>query len=222
MRKKIETKYIVAILGLLGVLFLGVSYYIQSQQSEYISMMKVLIAQQETTLTSIAEVTDRNGADAVVTAIIRDCQLEDRQRFDELLSSLQALNNKELSEVDNLFNACGDFYAQRKALMVARLSREFEVYEDYVVLLQVVDSREKTIEYPVEKWSQLVSFEKERSELSSELVSIQKDIIDALINGVSADAVSMKEKVAQAQEVKDNLSLLGVKIDALRDDVIDL
>jgi len=220
--KKIDTKYMMTGLVVLGVLFLGASYYVQTQQAEYVSMMKVLIAQQETTLTSIAEVTDRNGADAVVADIIQDCELEDRKRFDELLSTLNTLNRSQLVEVDNLFNACGDFYAQRKLLMVARLGREYEVYKDYIGLLNVVDSKAQKVTYPIQKWSDLVDLEVKRSELSSNLVAIQKDIIDALLKKVSASSDEMKEKVAQAQVVRDNLSLVGVRIDTLREDVIGL
>ena len=220
--KKIDTKYVSIGLMTLGILFFAVSYYVQNQQAEYVSMMKVLIAQQETTLTSIAEVTDRNGADAVVAGIIQDCEFEDRKRFDELLSTLSTLQQSELIEIDNLFNACGDFYAQRKALMVARLEREYEVYRDYVDLLNVVDSKVEEITYPTQKWNDLVSLEMTRSELSLELVSIQKDIIDALLNKVKATSDEMKEKITQAQVVRDNLSLVGVKIDTLREDIIGL
>ncbi|MFT7506919.1 MAG: hypothetical protein ACI92I_000055 [Acidimicrobiales bacterium] len=220
--KNIEKKYIFGSLIILGSVFYGVSLYIHTQQAEYVSTMKLLVSEQETTLISIAEVTDRNGADAVVAEIVKDCDTQDRQKFDELLGNLGTLNKAELVEVDQLFGACGDFYAERKALMVARLNREFEVYQDYVTLLDIVDSRSEQIFYPVAKWSELASFELQRSSLSSELVVIQKDIIQALLDGVSVQSAQMLSEVTKAQEVNDTLSYIGVKIDAIREDIIGL
>ena len=128
-------KYVVAGFVVCGVIFYGVSLYIQSQQAEYVSMMELLITKQEKTLVSLAEVTDRNGADSVVSGIIKDCEIDDRQKFDELLGNLKNLNRTQLVEVDQLFDGCGGFYAETKALMTARLQREYEVYSDYVALL---------------------------------------------------------------------------------------
>lgn len=220
--KKIDKKYTFGGLIVLGVAFYSVSLYIHTQQIEYVSMMKLLVSEQETTLVSIAEVTDRNGADAVVAKIIEDCATPDRQRFDELLGSLGSLNKTELVEVNQLFGSCGNFYAQRKSLMVARLNREFEVYEDYIKLLNVVDSRSEPVLYPVAQWEELVSLESQRSTLSSELVKIQKDIILALLDGVSIQSEQMLAEVNKAQEAKDTLSYVGVKIDTLREDIIGL
>jgi hypothetical protein len=220
--KNIKKKYIFGSLVIIGSLFYGVSFYIHAQQAEYVSMMKLLVAEQETTLISIAEVTDRNGADAVVAEIVKDCDIVDRQKFDALLGNLGTLTKVELVEVDQLFGACGNFYAERKALMVARLNREFEVYQDYVTLLDTVDSRSEEILYPVAKWSELTAFELQRSSLSYELVVIQKDIIQTLLDGVSIQSAQMLSEVTKAQEVNDTLSYIGVKIDTIREDIIGL
>ena len=219
---KKDLQYTFAGLVVLGVVFYCVSLYVQAQQAEYVSMMRLLVSEQETTLVSIAEVTDRNGADAIVASIVNDCVTEDRQRFDALLGSLGELSQAELVEVNQLFGACGNFYAERKALMVARLHREFEVYEDYVRLLDVVDSRSESIVYPVAMWAELTALESQRSTLSSELVMIQKDIILALLDGVSIQSKQMLTEVTKAQEAKDTLSYTGVKIDTLREDIIGL
>jgi len=215
-------KYVFVSLLVIASIFYGVSLYVHAQQAEYVAMMKLLVSEQETTLVSIAEVTDRNGADATVAAIVKDCDTEDRQRFDELLGLLGELNRIELIEVDQLFGACGNFYAERKALMIARLNREFEVYEDYVALLDIVDSRSDGVLYPVAKWSELAVLETQRSVLSSELVTIQKDIILALLEGVSIQSEQMLSEVTKAQEAKDTLSYTGVRIDTLREDIIGL
>ena len=220
--KNIDRKYVVVALLVLGFLFYGVSSYVNAQQAEYVAQIKILIAQQETTLTSLAGVTDRNGADATVAEIIKDCAVEDRQRFDTLLGNLNVLPYVQIVEVDQLFDTCGDFFAERKALMTARLSREYEVYADYITLLDIVDSRTESLSYPLNEWSQLVSLELERSNLSSTLVLIQKDIILALLAGVSIESEQMLSEITKAQEVQDTLSYTGVKIDSLREGIMGL
>jgi len=220
--KKIERKYVVVILLVGTMLFYAVSLYVSDKNAEYTAQLKILIAQQENTITSLAEVTDRNGADSVVSKIIKDCVPEDRQRFDELLGDLGTLPYSEIVEVDQLFDACGDFFAERKALMTARLNREYEVYVDYVGLLNMIDARAEAVMYPLDSWSELVTLELNRSELSSQLVSIQKDIILALLDGVSIQSEQMRTEVAKAQEAQDTLSYTGVRIDTLREGILGL
>lgn len=221
MQKK-ETKYI--LFGLLGAgfLFFLVSLYVHVQESEYVSLVELRIAKQEAVLIAIAEVTDRDGADAVVSSVLKDCSTEDRQQFDQMLGSLAMLKGAELVKVNQLFSACGNFYAERKAMMVARFVREFEVYQDYVELRTLVDSRTLTITYPVESWLELVGLEQRRSDLFSELVQIQGEIITTLLDNVSIDSERMQKSVVRAQEVKDTISYTGAKIDTLRDAIVGL
>lgn len=221
MQKK-ETKYI--LFGLLGAgfLFFLVSLYVHVQESEYVSLVELRIAKQEAVLIAIAEVTDRDGADAVVSSVLKDCSTEDRQQFDQMLGSLAMLKGAELVKVNQLFSACGNFYAERKAMMVARFVREFEVYQDYVELRTLVDSRTLTITYPVESWLELVGLEQRRSDLFSELVQIQGEIITTLLDDVSIDSERMQKSVVRAQEVKDTISYTGAKIDTLRDAIVGL
>ncbi len=220
--KKFETKHILVTLIGIGALFLATSWYVHDTQAEYVGQMKLLIAEQSSTLISIAEVTDRDGADAVVSAIIQDCAQEDRSRFDTLLGKLSTVNRAELVEVSQLFNACGNYYSQRKAVMVARLDREYEVYRDYVHLLSLVDAKAENVSYPVDKWEELVTLELKRSELSSSLVLIQDDIIVALLDNVSINSEEMRAKVSKAQDAQDTLAYTGSLIDALREDIIGL
>ena len=139
------------------VVFFGASLYIKDAQSEYILQTQLTIAEQETRLAAIAELTARDGADAVVSEIIKDCSSENRERFDTLLGLLSQLRGAELREVESLFNACGNFYAERKAVMVARLSREFEVYEDLIEILSLFDQKAQSITYDVSGWREFVA-----------------------------------------------------------------
>jgi hypothetical protein len=220
--KKIKTKHIVGVLTGIGVVCFLTSWYVHDAHAEYAVQMKLLIAEQSATLISIAEVTDRDGADAIVSAIIQDCAQEDRSRFDTLLGKLSTVNRAELVEVSQLFDSCGNYYSQRKAVMVARLDREYEVYREYVHLLSLVDAKAEKVTYPVEKWEELVTMEGTRSELSSSLVRIQDEIIIALLDNVPIDSEEMLAKISEAQDAQDTLAYTGSLIDVLREDIIGL
>ena len=219
---KIDMKKTLTVFAVLGLLFYGASWYVQEQQFEYVSEIKLLAAQQEKTLAALSQTIDQDGADAVVSALIHDCATDNRARFDQLLSKLDTISGTELKEVDGLFDACGDYFVQRRAVMVARLHREFEVYRDYVQLLKITDKRVDLKMYPVEKWSTLVAYEKQRSELSIDLVRIQEDIIVKLIEGSSPSASEIQTKVSEASDVRDTLAYIGIQIDSVREDVIGL
>jgi len=198
------------------------SLYIKAEKEEFVINTQLKISEQETTLAAIAELTDHDGADAVVERIIRDCSIENRDRFDTLLSKLALLRGSELAEIEKLFDACGNFYAERKAVMVARFEREFEVYSDFIELLAVADTKTDRYEEDKEAWGSLVTMEKERSELSTRLVSIQGEIIVALRAGTSVSSDGIQTLLVEAQQIKDRLVELGSQIDQKRQEILSL
>lgn len=206
----------------MGTVAWGVSYYVADTQEETKLLLTTRIAEQEKTLITLAELTDRNASDATVSSIIVDCSAEDRGRFDELLNQLGSLGQSGLLEIETLFAACADVEANRKAIMVARLEREFGVYSDYVNLHQTLDGRSTTILFPTETWRQLIDFEKQRSELLSEQVQIQGDIIVALQDGLSPSSETIRERLTTARAVVESFSVLDVQIDELRTSLLDV
>jgi len=198
------------------VVMLAASVYIQQVQSEFALLTRLKIAEQETKLATIAEITDGDKADATVAAIIKDCSLENRGRFDELLARLSELNATELKDIEQLFNACGNFFAVQKAVMVTRLQHEYDVYVDLIEILTLVDKKADTIVYNHEGWKRLVDLETKRSVLSTHLVNIQGDIIRALISKVTIASDDMQELLVSGQKTKDDLFLISTEIDDLR------
>lgn len=198
------------------VVMLAASVYIQQVQSEFALLTRLKIAEQETKLATIAEITDGDTADATVAAIIKDCSLENRGRFDELLARLSELNATELKDIEQLFNACGNFFAVQKAVMVTRLQHEYDFYVDLIEILTLVDKKADTIVYNHEGWKRLVDLETKRSVLSTHLVNIQGDIIRALISKVTIASDDMQELLVSGQKTKDDLFLISTEIDDLR------
>jgi hypothetical protein len=170
--------------------------------------MTIQIVEQQTVLVDIAETTARNGADTVTESIIKDCRVMERTEFDDLLGRLdKGLSRAELTKLKSLFGSCGDFYAQRKTLMVSRLAREVEVYGHYVEQLQTLTDKQVRQTYQVDSWNTLVGQEEKLSELFSALVLQQENIIDTLLSGKLADSEAMKTILQEAQETQELLLL---------------
>ena len=220
--KTIKLKWLVLGLVIIGVLLWGASWYVASAQKDIATLLELRVTEQEKTLVTLAEIIERNGADQVVGEIIKDCAPESRERFDGLLDRLATLRGSELVEVSQLFEGCAGFFAERKAVMVARLEREVEVYSDLVEVYEEIDSRAPRTLYRVEEWQQLVSLESARSDLLNQQVILQKDIIDTLLTGVRANDPAMESKLTEASNIIENFSVLSIQIDQLRMSLVDV
>ena len=173
-----------ALLFIATVLFLA-SWYVKSHQAEYREYLYSLLQQQEETMASLSYLVDRDEADQTVAELVQDCPLPERQRFDELLSSLSQLSRVELTEIDTLFDHCGTFYIDRQKILTMRLQRELAVYQNYIELLKLTDSESESYMKKAAEWQILAELESERSRLATELVSLQEQIIGLLISGQS-------------------------------------
>ena len=216
------TKGIVLVLVLIGIVFYSVSYFVDEREKDIVAGITLEIVEQEKTLSNIAEITDRNGADAVVESIIRDCSGVSRERFDTLLNRLGSLNAAELEETESLFDACARFFSSRKAVMVSRMDREFEVYADLIRLLDIVGNPVEMSKFKLAEWQQLVDLEKKRSSLFESQVTIQHDIIKALQKGELTSSENITKMLSDAQNVTEEAGVINQQIDTLRGTLLDI
>lgn len=168
---------------------------------------------QEKNMLELASITDRNGADATVEKIILDCPR--REEYESLLVKLGTLTKKDLLTVQNLYESCGTFYAERKALMVSKLEREFEIYDDFQKLQKSLGDNTSGSEH-LEKWNELVNLEKMRSTLLTDQSAIQIHIITLLISGSTVYSKDVSSLVREANEIAELLAVNDHKIDELR------
>jgi hypothetical protein len=157
--------------------------------------------------------TDNNGADEVIENIVRDCP--NRNTYERLLGSLGSLTNRDLLTVQQLFESCGYFYAERKALMVAKIEREYEVLSENVGLLKTFDTTNQ--EYDLSGWKRLIDLEVTRSDMLKEQTEIQAGIISLLIEGRGVTDSEITGHVERARGLDESLSVLNRQIDELRD-----
>lgn len=214
MKAFLNTRILVSIhlLIVAAVVVVG-AWSVYSAESDFRDAVTKNIERQVALLEFLAVETDRNGADEVVASIITDCPR--RGQFEELLGRLATLNRQELITAQQLFESCGGYYAERKAIMVSRLEREYEVLEDNVALLSLLDEDHELVDSSA-AWGELVAMERERSSLLAEQVLLQRDIINLLITGKNVLSSEMQVLTNRAQNVAELLSVTGTQIDAKR------
>jgi hypothetical protein len=181
---------------------------------------RLLISEQEAILATIAEITARNGADSVTEQIVQDCTISERTTFDTLLDNLNnGLSQTQLSELERLFGRCGSFYAERKAMMVARLTREIEVYQTYVNQLEIIVDTDMEDEFFISQWTSLAEQEQKQSELFSQLVRKQDEIITTLLSGRSANSQEIAAILRDVQGIQDTLTVTNIQAAHIRDEL---
>jgi spore maturation protein SpmB len=213
---------VIALLGALVAYFL-INGLVDSRFSEIEQNTRSAIAEQEKIMVLVAETMARSGADEVTESIIKDCTLTERNEFDNLLANLNnGLSSTQLTQLERLFGRCGDFYAKRKAVMSARFTREIEVFALYVSQLAVIGADDAAQEYRVAKWEELAEAEQKLSDLFSELVLVQDEIIASLLSGNSADSEETQTILQRAGEIQQNLLVTNQQAAAVRSELVPL
>lgn len=172
--------------------------------------------QTEDRMRTIADLTSANGADEEVSKIIMDC--ERRSEYESLLNSLNTLNKKDLLRVQNLSESCGDFFAARKALMVSKLSREYDEYELLYTMLSRFGNEKDYVDTR-KSWKEIVELEVTRSSLLREQQEIQDKIISLLLTGSSVNSKEITALVSEAQNIYELLTVHSLRINTLREEL---
>jgi hypothetical protein len=197
---------------ILAVVVFFTAWLVYQSKSETLVLLQANIEKQVAHVTELAELTDRNGADAITEKIISDCPR--RTEFENQLNALNTATKKELISIQQLFESCGAFYAERKALMVARLQREFmSLMSNLEILKTIRDLTPK--EEAFKKWGALIELENTRSVLLNEQTTIQAEIITLLMSNTEGRA-RITKLVQDGQNVNQSLLVADTQIDTLR------
>lgn len=229
MTKNLTPKQMISLrqisLVLLGifVMYFSVTSLVDKRFNEIELNLRAQIAEQEALLTAIAEATSRNGADKITEQIVKDCSIDERNSFDNLLGRLNDnLSKTELTELERLFGRCGSFFSDRKTVMVSRLSREIDIYQNYVEHLSVILGEDVENDFSVDGWQELASEERKQSELFAKLVTLQDKIISSLLSGNSADSSEIREIIQEVNEVQETLVVANAQASNARSRLISL
>ncbi len=206
-------------LGIIALLCAGSAWYVSHSLNAITLVVEDSIAEQIETLATIANEIDTNDVDARIGSVIQDCP--DRAEFEALLSRLGSLQNKELIKSQQLFHSCGMYFAERKALMVALLEREYDVLVRYVRLLDILDDTAEE-HAMLASWNELTQLERDSSAVLTEITLIQGKIISLLIEDSSTSASQINQLVRQAQTLNETAAIKQSMIDELRIDLTPL
>lgn len=219
MKGFLNTHLIVSInLFIIALLVTGTAWYVHSATRAVSDELALRINAQTDRIAELAVATARNGADEAIASAVEDCSRRDE--FDTLLGKLGSLSYKELIEVQQLFESCGSFYAERKALMVSRMERELEVLEEYVALRTQIDERASE-DARSTAWKELVAKEIERSILLKDQVVIQGNIIALLMKGSGPGSREVRSELEEAQQIMESLSVIGRQVEGFHDTLIN-
>lgn len=194
---------IVANLIFIASVFAVASAMIDSQQSNYEKTLLNDISTSQQRLISIASERPTQFAITNSKGVIHECQ--NRGRHDELLGKLSNLKGEELSEARHLHAVCGQVQPVARLYRADQLAAAFAAYSQQVNLLNTV-APERTQEYQVGAWLEVVEQDTEIAEKLSKQTTYQLQIIDALIAGDNAKVNSLAE---EALELNNNLDALG-------------
>lgn len=215
MIQNLRNHIFVATFLILAVIAIAIgAWFVSWNQREVETQIRAELEAIRTIMVDTATRTDNNGADEFISSIITDCSR--RSEFEALLVKLDTLSPKELITIQTLFESCGDFYPERKALMVAKLERELQSYSNLLTLLSTLTTRDIS-SYKEALWTELVNLEKERSALLSEQYMIQADIIEALIRGERVSGETVQTLVHDGSEVNQLLSVTARRITEKRE-----
>lgn len=200
---KRHTVPLTLLLLIIGALLLSMLIVSERTQS-YRVAVETQLQSQVTYLQELAVSVAQNRPQRADVLPITGCPSNQKVTFDALLSQLDSgLSQSELLELEQLFNACAHTQVERKGLAVTQLDREIELLASYAALLSALNGSDVADDYNLPLWEQLGSHEAAQREAMSELVIAQKEIIDTLLAGKSADSpemVTILNKVAQTQE----------------------
>ncbi len=221
----ISARQIVISLIIVLVVLLAARHYTNATVAKELETanlaLEANIAEQELVLATIADLTKQNGADDITERIVVDCSATERQRFEVLLDKLSStIIRSELTELDSLFFACGSFFADRKAVMAARLAREVTVYRDYIALRNRILSSEDATADRVDLWQRIADDELELSSDFTKLVDLQRDIIMALLAGKSRDSAEIVSTLTAVAATKNNMTVRIQQIEKARAELV--
>ena len=204
---------------LLAVFMFGLVRFAVDQRLEVaVLQTHALLGEQTAILKQLAQTTDRNEAISPFTAVIDDCSLLERQRYNDLLGRLdESLSTTELETLQDVFDDCAHLHTDRKRLMAVQLDREAEIFDQLTEQLEVLGARDADRLEEAEAWHDLADAETTRAELFAELVSQQRSIIDGLQAGASSDDPAIQTILSSVQETQQELTETRQSITALHE-----
>ena len=196
------------LLGVLGSVFLSVTN--TNQKTLVTQSLVEHIASSRSTLTSLTTLTSRNDADEEIKGILKDCPM--RGEYETMLSHLNSLSAFQMQQAVGLYDACGDFYALRKRLMVTKVQSALESMTVFIDMYKEYTHSSRYDSY-LATWKPILAMEIERKELLSEQTVLQGDIMRNLAKGTVSQ---VQTQILRAQEIEQSLDVKARQLEDLQ------
>lgn len=197
-----------------AIIIILCAWYVNHTQLRITAALKEKITEHSLIITDLTKLTDSNGIDTYAGAVLHDCPR--REEFETLLGNLNRSSKQDLIHTQQLFESCGNFFAERKALVVAHLEQEYAMLTELAALLSILEDLDSDVRRSL-RADEIIVLEKDRSIHLSELVILQEKIITALLADNGATEVSTL--AGEAREVNETLAVLDAQVDQLRAEI---
>ena len=148
----------------------------------------------------------RGGQMHKATALIADCSSSERDTYEALLAGLdEGLSAADLADLDNLFSRCAPIQAVRRTLMNMDLARRVDNFEELVNQRKQIGTY-KQYDNELATLNLIVQLEEDITEISFDLVYLQREIINVLLSGGSRDSEKAMELKKRGVELRTELS----------------
>ncbi len=207
-----RSAFVAGLLCMLGVYF--VSQEITDRTLS--SLREAQVADVEVLRAEIMELTQSIGKGTITdfaTTLLPDCSISERTVFDNRLTKLDSgLTKQELQELDTLFARCAPTTAVARAAAVYQLEQKISVLEMLYQQMQLVTPHT----YTLNTLNELLEVEYTIVKKSFEVVALQKEIINALLLGMTVEEVRANELRERGVALRTELITLTTKANELR------
>ena len=207
----------------LGIIFVAALWFggvhlLARHDAHTVQLVDDEVSKQKAVLVYVADLTRQNSADDATNKIVADCNTTDRQRFDTLLDLLSKnISETELKELNGLFYQCGRFYAERKAMMASRLTREVTTYKTLKNLRAAIQADNVDYAPELAAWQSIADAEQKWADYFNELVTHQGTIITLLLEGKRTTSPEVVAVLGDASAARQQMELLGIQIQGYRE-----
>lgn len=174
-------------IGAVGVLLLS-QVTTERKLNELQSSLETSIEASVESTTELVRVIGEGRLTKTAEAIVTDCTPEERNLFEAKLAKLDAgVAEAELDQIDKLFSRCAPVQSIRRTLMVMDLARQIEALEVLVTQRKQLGVY-STHDALLTDAKTLLAQEEKITQLSLDLVYLQREILDALLAGESVSS----------------------------------
>ncbi len=207
-------KNLAALSFMAAIIFFISSHYLDSQQKKMSVTVLEQIRLQEAKTYELAQSVKNSKLTPSLSLFVNDCSTKHRNQFDTNLDKLGTLTATQIENLEPLFDACADYFANVKTALVIELENEITELETLLSIADVSDQSDILL-VPLDSWKSYLDLEKKLAEALRKQVSSQASIISLLKGGKSGSDPQVQTLVNEARQLSETASVTTKQLDAI-------